>query len=197
MSTRLVKLLAPAVLLLGAGTASAGHGGGGHGGGGHGGGHGGHSGGHHGGVHSSGYHGVHTVHPSHYSHHYTSYGYGGYGYGLGYGYGGYYPSYGYSYPAGGYYSAVPTGVVPASAGYSIDPAPSAVAAPATVTVVVPAGAQLWLDGKDVTGSDHVFTSAALQPNQPGVLSVKASWGGNTYSMQLPIRAGDKLRVDLR
>ena len=179
MSARLIKLLAPAVLLLAAGTASAGHGGG------HSGGHGGHGGhGHHSGFH--------TVHHSHSYHHYSSYGYGGY----------YYPSYGYSYPSYGYYPngyyTVPTvagsGIIPANGYY---PTPSAVAAPATVTVIVPEGAQLWFDGKDVTGTDHVFTSAILQPNQSGVLSVKGSWGGSTYSMQLVIRAGDKLRVDLR
>jgi uncharacterized protein (TIGR03000 family) len=90
------------------------------------------------------------------------------------------------------------GIVPAG-GYLVDPAPSAVAAPATVTIIVPEGAQVWFDGKDVagTGTERVFTSPTLQPNQPGVLSVKALWGGKTTSMQLTIRAGDKLRVDLR
>jgi len=217
MSTQLIKLLAPAVLFFAAGTASAGHGGGGHGGGGHGGGHGGHGGGHHGGF--GGHHGGY-VHRGYYS----NYGYGGYGYGLGYGnygyglgygnygygYGGYsYPYYGYSYPAGGYYpnnyyplpTTVGGGVVPASGVYPVDPtpAPSAVAAPATVTVVVPEGAQVSFDGKDATGTgtERVFTSPAIQPTQPGVLAIKASWGGNTYSMQLSIRAGDKMRVDLR
>jgi uncharacterized protein (TIGR03000 family) len=185
MSTQLVKLLAPAVVFLAAGTASAGHGGGGHGSG--------HSGGHHGGSH--------TVHHSGSYRSYSSYGYGGYGYGLGYGYGGYsYPYSGYSYPAGGYYSPNSYYIVPAG-DYSVDPmpAPSAVAAPATVTVIVPEGAQVWFDGKDAvgTGTERVFTSLALQPNQPSVLSVKASWGGSTYSMQLTIHAGDKRRVDLR
>jgi uncharacterized protein (TIGR03000 family) len=192
MSTQLIKLLAPAILFLAAGTASAGHGGGGHGGHGH------------GGFHSSGHRsGFHTVHRGSYFRSYSSFGYGGYGYG----YGGYsYPSYGYSYPASNYYYpnsyyTVPGGVIPVSGSYLTDPtpAPSAVPAPAIVTVVVPQGAQVWFDGKEATGTgtDRVFTSPTLQPSQPATLAVKASWGGNTYSMQLSIRAGDKSRVDLR
>jgi uncharacterized protein (TIGR03000 family) len=152
-------------------------------------------GGHSGGHHSSGHHGgFHTIHHTGHFHHSSSYGYGGY----------YYPSYSYSYPSHCYsypnsYYTLPSGIVPAGGVYLVDPAPSAVATPATVTVIVPEGAQVWFDGKDAagTGTDRVFTSSILQPNQPGVLSVKASWGGNTYSMQLTIRAGDKLRVDLR
>jgi uncharacterized protein (TIGR03000 family) len=131
-------------------------------------------------------------------------GYGGYGYGLGYGGYGYntYPSYDYS---GAYaYPATPTvvggGIVQASGLAPSAPAPTpTVAGPANVTVVVPDGAQVWFDGKETTstGGSRVFTSSTLQPDQTAVLSVKARWNGNTYSMQLPIHAGDKFSVDLR
>jgi uncharacterized protein (TIGR03000 family) len=153
-------------------------------------------------------------------------GYGSLGYGLGYGgYGLGSGGYGYSYPYSSSYYSYPdysgytypdyssysypittstpviNSVVPASGVYSSIPstsAPSSTPAPATVTVVVPENAQVWFDGKETseTGHDRVFTSATLQPDQSSVLEVKARWDGSTRTMQLPIRAGDKISVEL-
>ena len=71
--------------------------------------------------------------------------------------------------------------------------------PATVTVIVPADAQVWFNGQEIktTGESRVFTSTALSPGQPVQLVVKARWGGNTRELQLPLQAGDKMSVDLR
>jgi len=151
------------------------------------------------------------------------YGLGGYGlgnYGLGYsglgGYGGYRYSSPYYYGGYSYPYAVPTydnnyfmpptvngnGVVQASGVENSVPslsADSGNAAPAVVTVMVPDGAQVWFDGKESTdtGNSRVFTSPMLQPGQPTMLTVKARWDGSNREMQLPIRAGDKMSVDLR
>jgi uncharacterized protein (TIGR03000 family) len=91
-----------------------------------------------------------------------------------------------------------SGVVQAGALMPATPSTPAAPAPATVTVVVPDGAQVWFDGKEVTatGTSRVFTSPALQPGQSSVLSVKARWGGSTRELQLPIRSGDKMSVDI-
>jgi uncharacterized protein (TIGR03000 family) len=65
-------------------------------------------------------------------------------------------------------------------------------------VVVPAGAELWFDGKetDKAVTNRVFTSASLPPNQSSVLTVKAKWNGITREMQLVIRPGDSTTVDM-
>jgi uncharacterized protein (TIGR03000 family) len=203
-----------------------GHGGGGHAGGGGGGRagggyRGGYSGGYRGGEHG-GYRGGYGLGYGGYGLGYGGYGLGYGGYGAGYGNYGYAypsygyasPSYGYSYPSTyeGYYPTAPTvvgsspltgTVLPASGSEnSFTPSLSAtpaVAAPATVTVFVPEGAQVWLDGKETTGTgtSRVFTSPKLEPGQSSVLAVKARWGGSTYSAQVPIQAGDKFSVDLR
>jgi uncharacterized protein (TIGR03000 family) len=229
MSMRLVKLIAPAVLFLAPTSAPAQHHGGGHSGGHAGSYHGGyHSGysGYHSGYYGGygGYRGYGYGGYGGYGYPLLGYGlgYGGYGYpflgfGLGYrglGYGGY-GGYGYSSP---YYSGYtypntsdwyyPTatppvigGVVQASAtDRDVPVATSATAAPATITAIVPNGAQLWFNGKETaaTGTSRVFTSPTLQPDQqPAVLEIKARWDGNMHSMQLPMHAGDKVTVDLR
>jgi uncharacterized protein (TIGR03000 family) len=147
------------------------------------------------------------------------YGYGLGGYGLGRGYyggsygGGYYGG-GSVYPYssfGNYSYAVPAasaalGVPVVSGTYAPQPAPSggfnavtpSEPAPASVTVTVPEGAELWFNGKDMgkDGGSQVFTSPVMQPGQTATLAVKARWNGNTREMQLPIRAGDKMTVDL-
>ncbi len=127
MSIRLVKFLAPSLVLFAAGAASAAHGGGGHGGGGHGGGgHGGGGGARMGGYSGGGsriggfrggYAGGNRGYRGGYAggYGYGGYGYGGYGYGLGYGgygYGGYglgNGGYGYGLGYGGYGSSSPYG----------------------------------------------------------------------------------------
>jgi len=64
---------------------------------------------------------------------------------------------------------------------------------------VPDGAQLFFDDKDTgkTGGSQTFTSGVLQPGQTATLAIKARWDGKDRQMQLPIRAGDKMTVDLR
>ncbi len=199
--------MVPAVMVLAASTASAAS----HGGGGHGGGHGGHGGHSHGGHHSS--HGVHHS-GHHYVHHSNYGGYGGYGYGLGYsnfgyrlgygnyGYGNYgYNNYGYGYPTpytnGMYDYPTPltngTGVIQSGGFAPVNPA-----SPAVVTVIVPLGAQVWFDGVETNnaGMGRSFTSPVLQPGQTSVLSVKILSNGSSREMQLPIRSGDRMSVDL-
>ena len=193
------------------------HGGAYHGGGGHYGGYGGSRGGYYGGY--SGYRGGYGYGSPFlggyglggYGLGYGGFGYGGLGYGgLGYGRlgsGGYgysvpYSSGGYYAPVNGWYtdpvSPIDAGVIQASGTGSIA-VTSEVAAPAQVTVLVPDGAQVWFDGKEAAGSggSRVFTSPTLQPGQSSTLAVKARWAAGNGEMQLPIRAGDKMTVDLR
>ncbi|MCE9561310.1 MAG: TIGR03000 domain-containing protein [Planctomycetes bacterium] len=254
MTLRLIKLLAPSILLFASGSASAQHHGGGHGDGGH------MGGGHVGGYHTGGYGGGNYHHGGYSGGYrgYSGYGYGGYGglgypflggYGLGYGgygYGGYglggyglggyglggyglgyrgygtglgsggygysYPySSGYSYPYSSGYSYPSTlynpGVVPLQIGSGVVqasginsiPSTAATPAPATVTVMVPDGAQVWFNGNETntTGSSRVFTSPTIQPGQSTTLSVQARWDGSTRSMQVPMEAGDNMTIDLR
>ena len=220
MTLRLVTLLAPAVLLLGADPVLAQRRGGGGGGarmggysggyrGGYSGGYGGYRGGYGPGYGYGGLGGYGSPFAGGYGLGYGGLGYGGLGYGgygSGYGrYGSSYSSGGYSYPMSGYgYSdyATPTvtgGVIPTSGTEVYSPSPAAVAAPAMVTIVVPEGAQVWCDGKEVsgTGTSRVFNSPVLEPGRSSVLSVKARWDGRDREMRLPIQAGDKMSVDLR
>jgi uncharacterized protein (TIGR03000 family) len=136
---------------------------------------------------------------------YSGLGYGGYGYGRPYYGGGYYDngyySNGYGYPAGYGYTAP---VVPAgySAGYTpsqpVAPAPVGDPAPATLTVIVPDGAQLWFDGtpSDQTGPRRTFTTPPINPGQTQTVVVKMTTGGGPVTMPLQLRAGDKTTVDL-
>jgi uncharacterized protein (TIGR03000 family) len=66
-------------------------------------------------------------------------------------------------------------------------------------VLVPDRAQVWFDKKETptTGTSRVFTSAAIQPDQSVNLTVQARWDGSTRTMVLPLRAGDKMSIDLR
>ena len=72
-------------------------------------------------------------------------------------------------------------------------------APAIVTITVPAGATLWIDGKETPLKDGnaVFTSPVLKPGAGTALNVKARWNESTREMNLPLKAGDKMTVDLR
>lgn len=223
MSLRIASLLVPIALLAAPGFSFAQHhGGGGHGGGAHmGGAHpgGGHPGGtfhpgapgYHGSLNNYGYRGgyyggIGLGYP------YAGglgYGYGGYGYGLGYPYGfGAFPlsygmgrAYGYS---PGYYSAYPAvlgapalgAVMPSAPSYSTG---SSEPAPAVVNLTVPDGAKVWFDDKETAapGGKVTFTSPVLKPGTGATLNVKARWNDSTREMNLPIRAGDKMSVDLR
>ncbi|MCE9566097.1 MAG: hypothetical protein K8U57_29095 [Planctomycetes bacterium] len=211
MVSRMVALACPVLLFLTT-PAMAAHGGGGHGGGGHGGGgHGGHSGG----YHSGGYHGSYHHGGYHHTGYYGGYGnigYGGYGYGLGYGNYGYglgygnsgYNNYGYNnystpyYSSGGYYypsQVLGTQVIPAG---GFTPASATVAAPAQLTVVVAAGAQVWFNGQEDTANTpaRTFSSAVLQPGQRSTVTVRVMQNGSSQEMTLPIVAGDRMSVDL-
>jgi uncharacterized protein (TIGR03000 family) len=129
-------------------------------------------------------------------------GYGGYGYGgLGYGYGmgsayGYSPGY-----SSGYYSAAPSvlGAPALGSSYSAPATTSTEPAAAVVNLTVPAGATVWLDGKETAAKDGkvTFTSPVMQPGARAVLNIKARWNDSTREMNLPITAGDKMGVDLR
>jgi uncharacterized protein (TIGR03000 family) len=150
------------------------------------------------------------------------YGLGGYGFGLnapGYGYnvGGYgYIPYRVSAPpyrvGSGYYRTIPA--APAVVGYPAIVGQNAAPAspnlggtvsvpkeptPATVTVLVPEGAELSFDGKETEKADgsRVYTSPPLEPGKTVNLAIKTRANGSAREMQLPIRAGDKITVDFR
>jgi len=218
MSSRIAALVAPIAMLFGTGIASAApHGG-----------HAGHAGGVAHGAYHGGYYGGYYGGHHHNNGWAVGIGIGfGLGYGLG-GYGGYGSPYygGYAYPAYPYYAGYPdygyaVPVAPAEGGYYTLPADgnyaapaaytapatkgngsytaNAEAAPATVNLVVPAGAKVWFDGKEATDTEgkRVFTSQALEPGKTETLSVKVEMNGSRSEMRIPIRAGDKMTMDLR
>jgi uncharacterized protein (TIGR03000 family) len=125
---------------------------------------------------------------------YGGFGYGGLGYGA-YGYGGY-PSYGYS---SGYYSSAPAVIGAPAVLPSAPPAAIGDPVPAVITITVPDGAQIWIDGKETAapGGKLVYTSPAIQQGARGVLNIKARWNDSTRELNLPITAGDKMTIDLR
>jgi uncharacterized protein (TIGR03000 family) len=154
--------------------------------------------------------------------------YGGYAYPA-YPYYPSYPYYGYAVPvspaviadpAGGYYMLPADGTytapatngsytAPATNGngngaYTAAPArlPAGTAsepAPATVNLVVPAGAKVWFDGKEASDTEgkHVFTSPAIEPGKSQTVSVKVEMNGGTSQMRIPLRAGEKMTLDMR
>ncbi|HJZ55851.1 MAG TPA: TIGR03000 domain-containing protein, partial [Gemmataceae bacterium] len=180
------------------------------------------------GVHPGGPGGFHHVgaFPGGYYHHPYYPHYGGFGYspfiGLGYGYpfyGGFGLGYGYGLGYGGYYGSgyyggydpgyVRPGVaIPAdyTTPYQVQPVYPAAApavtgdpAPATLTVVVPDGAQLWFNGtaSDQAGNRQTFTTAAINPGTTQTVQVKmVNAGGSPVQLPLHLRAGDKITVDL-
>lgn len=142
------------------------------------------------------------------------------GYPYGYPYGGVtlgFGTGGYSYPAGpgafpltygmgrSYgYSPMPAAPLRGSLLPAPSPAP-AVASPssdpaaAIVNLTVPDGAKVWFNDKETNapGGRVAFTSPVLKPNESGTLNIKARWNDSTREMSLPLRAGDKMSVDLR
>lgn len=176
------------------------------------------------GVYHGGFSGAHPYYGHYYHDHHN--GNWAIGIGLGFGlgvpfYGGYYAS---PYPAGVVYPydyapygiptypplipvnpATPT-IPPAAPGNVEMIAPPAGAAPApaatdkptsaTVSVKVPAGAELWFNGKKQEAGSGQFVSDPIAPGQSATLEVQAKWGGGTRSMRIPLQAGDKMTVDL-
>ncbi len=142
-----------------------------------------------------------------------TYGYynGGYGYsGLGYGFGGQL-GFGSGYGSGafpltyGMGRAYDTPAAPPAikSYYTIPAVPvetfSADPAPAVVNFVLPDGAKLWIDGKETSAPDGKYTykSPVIKTGHGPTLNVKARWDDSTREMNLTIRAGDKMTVDLR
>lgn len=198
-----------AVLLLGAGSVFAQHGGG-HGGGGHGGG--GHGGGGHGGgsFHGGGaWHGGHGGYGYHHGYGYPFIGVGvGWGYPYGYyGYG--YPSYGYygyDYPvySENYVQTAPPVDVYGQSYYPPAAMDMALSTAARLDIVVPPGADLWLEGAKMTGQANAsvrhFTSPPLDVNREYTYDVRARWTENGQAVErtqsVDVRAGQQSVVNL-
>jgi len=120
-------------------------------------------------------------------------GYGGYSYYPSYGYSSYYPGYGnypprYTYPSYpapiAYSNPTPTivnpGIVRSGAttnSTSMYYAPPATDNTARLRVLVPADAQVWVDGYATTktGATREFTSPALDPARNYTYEIKARW----------------------
>lgn len=141
------------------------------------------------------------------------------GYPYGYPYGGVtlgFGTGGYSYPAGpgafpltygmgrAYgYSTMPSaplrGVLPSPTPIPAVTSPTADPAAAVVNLTVPDGAKVWFNDKetDAPGGKVTFTSLVLKPGVGATLNIKARWNDSTREMNLPLRAGDKMSVDLR
>jgi hypothetical protein len=69
---------------------------------------------------------------------------------------------------------------------------------AVVTVLVPDGADLWFDGEeqeDKTSCQYV--SKPIPAGQAKTLEIKVKWDGSTSTLRVPLRAGDKMTIDLR
>jgi uncharacterized protein (TIGR03000 family) len=208
----------------GHGGGGGGHGGGGHGGwgGGHGGWGGGHGGwggngswhgeGHHGGNWGWGYPWGYGVglglawglgrgwgYPGYYG----DYGYGDYGYGYG---PGYYDS-GYSYApsysyAPNYYGGSYADYAPApGAGGQAGAAPPAIPNLAHLRLLVPDGAQVWIEDAETsqTGPVRYFHSPSLSPDKEYAYHLKAQWqqDGRTVSRErdVTVHVGDRITVD--
>ena len=73
--------------------------------------------------------------------------------------------------------------------------------PATLTLQFPAAAEVWLDGKKMTGgatAERVLTSPVLTQTQQYTFAVRARWttGGKTYEAKrsVALGAGDRSRL---
>jgi uncharacterized protein (TIGR03000 family) len=110
------------------------------------------------------------------------YGYGGYGYG-GYGYGG------YGYPGGPTPVYIPVPVLP--------PQPNVILAnefPATLTVQLPPGKEMQVNGKPVpddTPAGYSLTSPVLKQGEKYTFNVNVRWqsGGKTYEAKRSVMVG--------
>jgi uncharacterized protein (TIGR03000 family) len=211
----MLSLGAALALLSPAPSAAAGHGGGGHFGGGHFGGFrgGAHLGGFHGGARLGGFHG--TFRPGHsafrsrphygyrrYSRYYRGYG----GYSSYYPYSNYYPGYYAPYLGSGYgeepddSDATEDGTPPATSAAPAPPEPAQADTRAYVHLHLPAGAQVWVEGKKMTstGRHRTFHSPLLQPGKRYVYHVRARWREHghevTQTREVKVWAGADLSV---
>lgn len=209
MSSRFAAVIAPFALLFGTCIASAAP-------------HGGHAGhaapaghaGHAGTVYHGGYGGYYPGYPYYYDHHHHNYWAVSVGLGIGLGYpyygGGYYGGYPYyaAYPDYSYAVPVAPAVVspesgyntaPATNGNNTAPAASTDPAPATVTLVVSAGTKVWFDGKETGEAEgnRVFALPGIETGKSQTLSVKVEMNGSTTEMRIPLKAGDRMTLDMR
>jgi uncharacterized protein (TIGR03000 family) len=204
----MLSLGAALTLLSPAPSAAAGHGGGGHFAGSH-------VGGFHAGAHFSGFRGA--VRPSHSAFRplphsgYRGYrspnryyrGYGGYSTYYPYSY---YPNYSAGYLGSGYgevpddSDATEDVTPPATSAAPTPPATAQASTRAYVHLHLPAGAQLWVEGKKMTstGPDRTFHSPPLQPGKRYVYHVRARWREHghevTQTREVKVWAGADLSV---
>jgi uncharacterized protein (TIGR03000 family) len=124
----------------------------------------------------------------------------GYASGLGYGTG-----YGFGYPGmlPGPAALAPAAPVVVGPVFVPDVVNLANEFPATLTLQFPAAAQVWLDGKKLTGSaaeERVLTSPVLRTGEKYTFNVKARWekGGKTYEAKraVALGAGDRSRLSI-
>jgi len=134
---------------------------------------------------------------------------GGYGYGLpygsNYGYAPYYASPSYYYASPSYYYTAPATVyAPPVTRYQSYYPPVAYQPDNTaiIEVVVPAGAQLWIDGNSTaqTGTVRYFTTPPLTPGQTFTYDVRATWtdssaGPVTQQRTVQVQAGQQSAVN--
>ncbi len=157
------------------------------------------------------------------------YGYGGYGgygrgygcgwgwgWGVGVGWGGwgwgypyypypYYAAYPYPYPVGDpACPAPPPGGAPPSSGVTGAPNPGgAQTGDATLTVLVPSDAVVWVNGEKTTqsGPRRDFVSSGLAPGRSYTFEVRTEWKGQDGKpvdlvQRIPMQAGDKRAISI-
>ncbi len=110
----------------------------------------------------------------------------------------------YRWPYNPYYSSFPTPFAPTS--YMPLSYESPVASPfsddTTITVRVPANAEVWIQGKKMkeTGTERRFTLPALAPQATYDYDVRVTWSDNGRKVSddhhLKIRAGDHQSITL-
>ena len=123
---------------------------------------------------------------------------------FGWGYQAYSPWTGYGYSYGGLLPAFPAAPAPVTVEPLRRPDPVVVLAqeyPATLTLQFPAAAEVWLDGKKMTGeatAERALTSPVLTQTQQYTFAVRARWttGGKTYEAKrsVALGAGDRSRL---
>lgn len=121
----------------------------------------------------------------------AGYGYGGYGGGIGV------PALVGGSAAALYPSPAVTLTAPAAPA-NPTPANGGTDAPAAVTLVVPANAEVTINGDPVkaTNGRIEYTTGTLEAAAPYYLDVKVRQGGQEYTMRVPVKAGDRSTIDL-
>ena len=128
------------------------------------------------------------------------------GWGIGWGYQTYNPWTGFSYAFGGIVptnTMLPTGAM-SQAESPRRPERTVVLSnefPATLALQFPAAADVWLNGKKVSGdaaTERVLTSPVLRPDQSYAFNIKARWtsGDKTYetTREVKLGSGDRSRL---